>query len=74
MTPRRRPFDIVHIAQTQFPDDARPRREALAAAETGARVAVIALQDGLDRRPTGHYGPVAVVRVPGERRRGSFGK
>lgn len=64
----------MHIAQTQFPDDARPRREAIAAAETGARVAVIALQDGLDRRPTGHYGRVAVVRVPGERRRGSFGK
>lgn len=70
----RRPFDIVHIGQTQFPDDARPRREALVAAETGARVAVIALQDGLDRRPVGHYGPIVVVRLPGERRRGSFGK
>jgi glycosyltransferase involved in cell wall biosynthesis len=70
----RRPFDIVHIGQTQFPDDARPRREALVAAETGARVAVIALQDGLDRRPVGHYGPIAIVRLRGERRRGSFGK
>jgi len=70
----RRPYDIVHIAQTQFPDDARPRREALVGAAMGARVAVIALQDGLDRRPTGHYGPVAIVRLPGERRRGSFGK
>ena len=45
MPPIRRPFDIVHIAQTQFPDDPRPRKEALAAAELGARVAVIALQE-----------------------------
>ncbi len=68
------PFDIVHIAQTQFPDDARPRREALVAAATGARVAVIALQDGLDPRPVGHYQGVAIVRLPGRRRRGSLGK
>ena len=74
MSRNRRPFDIVHIAQTQFPDDARPRREALVGAEMGARVAVIALQDGLDRRPVGHYGGVAIVRLPGERRRGSVGK
>lgn len=67
-----RPFDIVHIAQTQFPDDSRPRREALVAAATGARVAVIALQDGLDPRPVGHYGPIAIVRLPGRRRRGSL--
>lgn len=67
------PFDIVHIAQTQFPDDARPRREALVAAATGARVAVIALQDGLDPRPVGHYQGVAIVRLPGRRRRGSLG-
>lgn len=70
----RRPFDIVHIAQTQFPDDARPRREALVAAATGARVAVVALQDGLDPRPVGHYRGVAIVRLPGRRRRGSLGK
>ncbi|HET7603501.1 MAG TPA: glycosyltransferase [Gemmatimonadales bacterium] len=68
-----RPFDIVHIAQTQFPDDARPRREALVAAATGARVAVIALQDGLDPRPVGHYQGVAIIRLPGQRRRGSLG-
>ncbi|HET8633221.1 MAG TPA: glycosyltransferase [Gemmatimonadales bacterium] len=68
------PFDIVHIAQTQFPDDARPRREALVAAATGARVAVIALQDGLDPRPVGHYQGVAIIRLPGRRRRGSLGK
>ncbi|HEU4829197.1 MAG TPA: glycosyltransferase [Gemmatimonadales bacterium] len=74
MPPIRRPFDIVHIAQTQFPDDPRPRKEVLAAAELGARVAVIALQDGLDRRPVGHYGRAVIVRLPGERRRGSLGK
>jgi glycosyltransferase involved in cell wall biosynthesis len=68
------PFDIVHIAQTQFPDDARPRREALVAASTGARVAVIALQDGLDPRPIGHYRGVTIVRLPGRRRRGSLAK
>jgi glycosyltransferase involved in cell wall biosynthesis len=72
--PIRRPFDIVHIAQTQFPDDPRPRKEVLAAAELGARVAVIALQDGLDPRPVGHHGRAVIVRLPGERRRGSLGK
>lgn len=74
MPPIRRPFDIVHIAQTQFPDDPRPRKEVLAAAELGARVAVIALQDGLDPRPVGHHGRAVIVRLPGERRRGSLGK
>ena len=72
--PIRRPFDIVHIAQTQFPDDPRPRKEVLAATELGLRVAVIALQDGLDPRPVGHHGRAVVVRLPGERRRGSLGK
>ena len=74
MPPIRRPFDIVHIAQTQFPDDPRPRKEVLAATELGLRVAVIALQDGLDPRPVGHHGRAVVVRLPGERRRGSLGK
>ncbi len=74
MPPIRRPFDIVHIAQTQFPDDPRPRTEVLAATELGLRVAVIALQDGLDPRPVGHHGRAVVVRLPGERRRGSLGK
>jgi glycosyltransferase involved in cell wall biosynthesis len=72
--PIRRPFDVVHIAQTQFPDDPRPRKEVLAATELGLRVAVIALQDGLDPRPVGHHGRAVVVRLPGERRRGSLGK
>ncbi len=63
------PFDIVHVAQTQFPDDPRPRREALAAAATGARVAVIALQDGADPRPVSRYGPLTVIRLHARRRR-----
>ena len=70
----RRPFDIVHIAHTSFPDDPRPRREAMVAAETAGRVAIVVLQDGRDPRPVGHYGRVAVVRLPGRRRRGSIGK
>ncbi|HET7111399.1 MAG TPA: glycosyltransferase [Gemmatimonadales bacterium] len=64
-----RSFDIVHIAQTQFPDDPRPRREALAAAATGARVAVIALRDGADTRPVSRFGPLTVIRLRAERRR-----
>ncbi|HEX6645512.1 MAG TPA: hypothetical protein VF037_12595, partial [Gemmatimonadales bacterium] len=74
MPPTRRPFDIVHIAQTPFPDDPRPRKEVLAATSLGLRVAVIALQDGLDPRPVGHHAGAVVVRLPGERRRGSLGK
>jgi len=70
----RRPFDIVHVAHTSFPDDPRPRREAVVAAETAQRVAVVVLQDGRDPRPVGRLGRVAVVRLPGRRRRGSFGK
>lgn len=70
MRPARRPYDIVHLAQTAFPDDPRPRREAMVAAETG-RVAIIVLQEGRDPRPVGHYGPIRVVRLPGRRRRGS---
>lgn len=46
----------------------------MVAAETGQRVAIVVLQDGRDRRPVGHSGRVAVVRLPGQRRRGSIGK
>lgn len=74
MPPARRPFDIVHVAHTSFPDDPRPRREAMVAAETGRRVAIIVLQDGRDPRPVGHRGRVLVVRLPGRRRRGSLAK
>jgi glycosyltransferase involved in cell wall biosynthesis len=63
------PFDIVHITQSQFPDDPRPRREALAAAATGARVAVIALRDGADQRPVSRFGPLTVIRLRAQRRR-----
>jgi len=72
--PARRPFDIVHVAHTSFPDDPRPRREAMVAAETGRRVAIVVLQDGRDPRPVGHRGRVVVVRLPGRRRRGSLAK
>jgi glycosyltransferase involved in cell wall biosynthesis len=70
----RRPFDIVHVAQTQFPDDPRPRREAAVATEAAERVAVVVLQDGRDPRPVGHFGRVVVIRLPGRRQRGSIGK
>ncbi len=70
----RRPFDIVHVAHTSFPDDPRPRREVMAAAEAADRVAIVVLRDGSDPRPVGHRGRVAVIRLPGRRRRGSLGK
>lgn len=72
--PRRRPFDIVHIAQTTFPEDPRPRREAMLAAETGARVAIVVVGGGREARRVGHYGRVVVIRLEGKRRRGSVGK
>ena len=68
------PFDIVHIAQSPFPEDPRVRREAQIAARTGARVAVIAQQGGRDRRRVSRYGPITVVRLANERRRGSAGR
>lgn len=74
MPPARRPFDIVHVAHTSFPEDPRPRREAAVAAETGRRVAIVVLQDGRDPRPVGHRGGIVVVRLPGRRRRGSLAK
>ena len=72
--PRRRPFDIVHIAQTTFPEDPRPRREAMLAAETGARVAIVVVGGGRESRRVGHYGKVVVIRLSGKRRRGSVGR
>lgn len=67
------PFDIVHVVHSAFPEDPRVRREAMVAASTGARVAVVALGDGA-QRSVARYGPVAVVRLPGSRRRGSVGR
>jgi glycosyltransferase involved in cell wall biosynthesis len=69
----RRPFDIVHLAHTTFPEDPRPRREAMIAAETGARVAIIVAGGGRDQRPVSRYGKVRVIRLKGQRRRGSMG-
>jgi len=68
------PFDIVHIAQSPFPEDPRVRREAQIAARTGARVAVIAQQGGRDRRVISRHGRITVVRLASERRRGSAGR
>ncbi|MEP7327316.1 MAG: glycosyltransferase [Gemmatimonadota bacterium] len=67
----RRPFDIVHLTQSKFPEDPRPRREAAIAAELGGRVAVIALGASGEVPEVGHYGRVAVIRLPGQRKRGS---
>jgi glycosyltransferase involved in cell wall biosynthesis len=69
----RRPFDIVHLAHTTFPEDPRPRREAMIAAETGARVAIIVVGGGRDGRRVSRYGRIRVVRLEGRRRRGSVG-
>ena len=69
----RRPFDIVHLAHTTFPEDPRPRREALIAAETGARVVIIVTGGGRDARRVSRYGKVRVVRLKGRRQRGSVG-
>jgi len=67
----RRPFDIVHLTQSKFPEDPRPRREAGIAAEVVSRVVIIALGAAGTVPEVGHYGGVAVIRLPGERRRGS---
>ena len=69
----RRPFDIVHLAHTTFPEDPRPRREAMIAAETGARVAIIVVGGGRDARRASRYGAVRVIRLEGRRQRGSVG-
>lgn len=69
----RRPFDIVHLTQSKFPEDPRPRREAGIASEIAARVVIIALGASGRVPEVGHYGRVAVIRLPGERRRGSAG-
>ena len=67
----RRPFDIVHLAHTTFPEDPRPRREAIIAAETGAKVAIVVAGGGRDPRPVSRYGKLRVVRLKGRRQRGS---
>ncbi|MGH7537094.1 MAG: glycosyltransferase [Gemmatimonadales bacterium] len=64
-----RPIEIVHLAYTSFPADTRVKREALAAAGTGRRVAVAALQ-GVGQSSEEAIGPMFVVRLPGKRSRG----
>lgn len=61
-------IDIVHLAFSHFPADVRVRREALAAAATERRVAVVALR-GPHESPNEAIGPVDVVRVPGKKSR-----
>jgi glycosyltransferase involved in cell wall biosynthesis len=41
------------------------------AAETGARVAIIVMGGRDGTHSVGHYGPIAVIRLPGSRRRGT---
>lgn len=67
-------YDIIHLVHSYYPDDPRPRREARLAAGLGARVAVIALAGGSDARPVARDGAITVIRLPGRRHRGSFGK
>jgi len=65
----RTPIEIVHLAYTHFPADTRVKREALAAAATGRRVAVIALR-GPGERAVERLGPLTAIRVPGRKSRG----
>jgi glycosyltransferase involved in cell wall biosynthesis len=67
--PMTEPFDIVHLAFTFFPADTRVKREALAAAGSGGRVAVVALR-GTDEPGEEDVGPVRVIRLPGRKTRG----
>ncbi len=62
-------IEIVHLAYTFFPADTRVKREALVAASTGRRVAVIALR-GPRQEADEEIGPLSVVRVPGRKTRG----
>ena len=66
---RAQPIEIVHLAYTTFPADTRVKREALAAAATGCRVAVIALRSP-GQAAVERLGPLTVVRVPGRKSRG----
>jgi glycosyltransferase involved in cell wall biosynthesis len=64
------PIEIVHLAYTSFPADTRVKREALAGAGMGRRVAVVALQMP-GQLPEETVGPLEVVRLAGRRTRGS---
>lgn len=62
-------FDIVHLAFTVFPADTRVKREAMAAAGAGRRVAVVALQ-APGQLAEEDIGSLRVVRLPGRKTRG----
>lgn len=68
---RGRPFDIVHIAHTTYPVDARVRHETTTLAAQGWRVAIICLQYPPQEPAADRYGRVSVVRLRGGRSRGS---
>ena len=63
------PIEIVHLAHAHFPADTRVKREALAAAATGCRVALIVLRD-TGQRAAERFGPLTVLRIPGAKSRG----
>lgn len=63
------PIDVVHLAYTFFPADTRVKREALAATDSGRRVAVVALR-GVEQAAEEDVGPLHVVRLSGRKTRG----
>ena len=66
-----RPIEVLHLTFSFMPADPRVKREALAAAATGRRVAVICLR-AADERPVERHGPVLIIRVPAAKSRGGF--
>jgi len=67
----RRPFDIVHVTQSHFPEDPRPRHEAIVARDLVSRVGVIAMQTDPSQRHIAHFGSIAIVRLRASKKRGS---
>lgn len=66
-----RPFDIVHITQSHFPEDPRPRHEAMVASDVVSRVGVIAMQTDTSQRCVARFGSIAIVRLRASKKRGS---
>ena len=65
------PIEILHLAYATFPADPRVRREALAARDTGRRVAVVALRSP-GAPPVQRQDGLTVIRLPGRKSRGGF--
>ena len=63
-------YDIIHVVHGAYPEDPRVRREAAVAADVAERVLVVSLQQP-GRAIAGHYGRVRIVRLPGNKSRGS---